>query len=571
MLEACIKSLLVPEYDGYKIYAHNLANFDSIFLMKILVRQGEVKPIINKGRLISIKFKSGSISLQFMDSYQILLASLKRLTIAFECKVQKDIFPFYFLNDLPETIDSLNYIGYVPLKKYFPEDLSDSNYLDYLSEFKNKTWSLKEEAIKYCVNDCVSLHQVLIKFSKIIWDMYKVNITKFPTISSLSFAIFRTHFLKKDTIPMISGQVFKDIKESYTGGATDMYLPTNIESSISEVNQLDDLPITSDELLYCYDVNSLYPFIMKSMALPIGKIFYFEGNILNIKSDAIGFFYVKVTAPDSLDHPIIQIHVNNTTMSPLGTWEMMIYSEEMHNAIKYGYKFEILRGYYFDGKEVIFKNYITELYNLRLDYDKSHPMNFIAKILMNSLYGRFGMDDNYSTTKIYDKVKFEKMISKLSPIKLKLIEEIGNIGNNHMFVNSFSDQTNTMLDNSNQNHNINVAIASSITALARVEMSKYKNNPHLKLYYTDTDSIFINLNPQQLNLILPDIVGNNIGQLKLEYIINKAIFLDLANNFTPIIKIKGLNKNAISLTMENELTFNKFYGLLNLTNRVIKE
>ena len=40
-----------------------------------------------------------------------------------------------------------------------------------------------------------------------IWDMYKLNITKYPTISSLSFAIFRAHFLKKDTVPMIYGQV----------------------------------------------------------------------------------------------------------------------------------------------------------------------------------------------------------------------------------------------------------------------------------------------------------------------------------------------------------------------------
>jgi hypothetical protein len=35
------------------------------------------------------------------------------------------------------------------------------------------------------------------------------------------------------------------------------------------------------------------------------------------------------------------------------------------------------------------------MYLLRLTYDKSNPMNLIAKLLMNSLYGRFGMDDNF--------------------------------------------------------------------------------------------------------------------------------------------------------------------------------
>lgn len=65
MLESCIlaePTILKPKYNGYKIYVHNLSNFDSIFLMKILVKLGEVKPIINKGRLISIKFKGKHVS-----------------------------------------------------------------------------------------------------------------------------------------------------------------------------------------------------------------------------------------------------------------------------------------------------------------------------------------------------------------------------------------------------------------------------------------------------------------------------------------------------------------------------
>jgi hypothetical protein len=43
-----------------------------------------------------------------------------------------------------------------------------------------------------------------------------------------------------------------------------------------------------------------------------------------------------------------------------------------------------------------------------------------------------------------------------------------------------------MLNSLRETHNINIAIASAITALSSVEMSKFKNNPHLKLYYTDT-------------------------------------------------------------------------------------
>ena len=42
------------------------------------------------------------------------------------------------------------------------------------------------------------------------------------------------------------------------------------------------------------------------------------------------------------------------------------------------------------------------------------------------------------------------------------------------------------------NHNINIEIASPITAYARIHMSQFKNNKKYKLFYSDTDSIYIN-------------------------------------------------------------------------------
>src|ERR1700710_1931634 len=204
---------------------------------------------------------------------------------------------------------------------------------------------------------------------------------------------------------------------------------------------------------------------------------------------------------------------------------MMIYSDEMLNAMKIGYHacaVEILRGYFFERKENIFKEYVTELYNIRLEYDKSHPMNFIAKILLNSLYGRFGMDDNFGSTTIMNANDFTDFMENTHIDKLRLITDIDNIAD-HKIISINKDQNISMLDNLNENHNVNVGIASSITALARVEMSKYKNNPDIKLYYTDTDSIFIDLDPLELEQIYPDILGNKLGQLKLEYEIKRAV------------------------------------------------
>ena len=45
----------------------------------------------------------------------------------------------------------------------------------------------------------------------------------------------------------------------------------------------------------------------------------------------------------------------------------MLFSEEIKKYIKYGYKFEVIWGYTFD-KAYIFKDFIQDLYNLRIQY-----------------------------------------------------------------------------------------------------------------------------------------------------------------------------------------------------------
>jgi len=46
--------------------------------------------------------------------------------------------------------------------------------------------------------------------------------------------------------------MFNDIKQGYTGGSVDVYKPTG-------------------QHIYRYDVNSLYPYVMKSYPMPVGN------------------------------------------------------------------------------------------------------------------------------------------------------------------------------------------------------------------------------------------------------------------------------------------------------------
>src|SRR6267142_2029215 len=135
LILTALKSILTRKYNGYNVYMHNMAKFDIIFLLKHLVKLGDVTPIIHNGRIISINLNFGKnleYRLQFKDSYLILLASLDKLTKGFIVETLKSIFPFLFVNE-----DNLDYIGEVPEFKYFYNNIKLSEYNNYISKFYN--------------------------------------------------------------------------------------------------------------------------------------------------------------------------------------------------------------------------------------------------------------------------------------------------------------------------------------------------------------------------------------------------------------------------------------------------
>ena len=105
-----------------------------------------------------LQFNYNDYILHFRESYLLLPASLKKLGISFNTSKQKGFFPHLFVNN-PNI--SLNYNGNIPNRVNFPE-LREEVYSDYCSNYKNNSWNLKDEAIKYCELDCISLYKILI-------------------------------------------------------------------------------------------------------------------------------------------------------------------------------------------------------------------------------------------------------------------------------------------------------------------------------------------------------------------------------------------------------------------------
>ena len=63
----------------------------------------------------------------------------------------------------------------------------------------------------------------------------------------------------------------------------------------------------------------------------------------------------------------------------------------MYNAAKFGYSYKVKRGYLFE-KGYIFTEYVDYLYDLKEKSTKGTPIYIISKLLLNSLYGRLGIN-----------------------------------------------------------------------------------------------------------------------------------------------------------------------------------
>lgn len=535
------------------VYAHNFSKFDGIFILKHLISLGKVKPLIFNGKLISIKIKlniEGFVgkTIIFKDSMLLLPKDLKSLCTSYGVP-SKTNFP-YLLNDT-------NYIGTLPHHLYWP-GISELDYSNLAKEFQNKVWSFKDESIKYCIQDCIALHQVLVKFNELIFNEFKVNIQDVLTLPSLAMRIYKSGYMPDNTLYQLLGPAEKDIRNSYTGGAVDVFIP-RFNSNLTEKELKNKcLPgpvgnILPGQLMFAYDVNALYPFVMANAPMPVGKPIAFTGDIRAIDSKAFGFFYCEITSPDYLEHPVLQRKIKTSqgfrTIAGLGTWKGWIFSGEMDNAInRFGYQFKIIKGYEFE-IGYPFKSYLYRMYDLRMKYPKGDPMNDSAKLLQNALYGKFGMKPEGTVIDMFDTNDQDQVdiLNGMLDAYGQSVQDFVKIDNYLITVrDNISQYKYTEEIDMFHGVDVNIAVASAVTANGRMWMSFFKNNSDYKLYYSDTDSYFFNRS-------LPaEYVGSNIGQLKLEHIIVDAIFLApkvyafKTIEGKEIVKIKGITQDTKS-------------------------
>jgi dsRNA-specific ribonuclease len=550
MIINSIKGLIKWKNSNSNIYVHNLGGFDAAYLFNILHKEFGAEPIIKNSRIYQLEIKCSlgnknrKITLKFKDSLLMLPVPLRDLCEIFKVNTIKGIFPYKFA-----SLNRLNYIGEIPNYEFY--DKKDISFEDWNS-LKKENWHFKDETLKYLEKDLKSLYEILYKFNRIIFHNYSINMTKYLSLPSLSFAMYRTHYLKDHKIPIITGSIYNDLKDAYYGGVVDVYKPV-IEKG------------------YLYDVNSLYPYVMQlnKNKMPIGNIVYTTEKDLD---KIFGCVYATIKTTKNLKIPPLPYKtVDGRLITPNGTWSGMYFSEELKQVKDlYGYEIQVHWGYQFEKGELVFHDFVNHFYEIKNDSKKLPELQFSAKLILNSLHGRLGMQEFKDATKVVSREKSEEIM------KTRKVFTEYELDNDTFLINyetkpdkglclaSGSNYMQLLIEESKNVHksNISIIVSIAITAYARMYMNELKHFYDYEIYYSDTDSIVT-------NKPLPDnLVGKEIGKLKLEHEFYRGLFIA-----PKLYYIESIKKGVIikSKGIKTELTKEQFEALYNMENLKFQE
>ncbi|WP_394772609.1 DNA polymerase, partial [Flavobacterium sp.] len=337
-------------------YFHNFIKYDMFFLLNGITRNPEMQiEILSRDKIfysVSIKYKTKE-EISFRDSMLMISMSLQNLSDVY-CVVNK--------------------------KKMF-------DHINSYSDYSEPAFIKQLEM--YCISDSKCLSEGFLRFRGDIKKHFKIDSFNCLTASSLALRIFRTCYYDSKKTPIFSAGENKDafIRKSYYGGVVELYKPKMGAG-------------------FHYDLNALYPSIMKDNEFPIGEGKFVRGSEINL-DNFYGFVEVDVFSPYN-NKPFLVMRDKRGLVAGVGSWSGVYHSEEILYAKKLGYQFELKGGYRFE-KAKIFERFVTDLYALRVACGKSSALGKSLKNIMNAIYGKFGMRLESTKTNIVTHSEFQKI------------------------------------------------------------------------------------------------------------------------------------------------------------------
>ena len=354
-------------------------------------------------------------------------------------------------------------------------------------------WQLTKQEIDYIRNDV----EIMARALKIMFDE---GLNKM-TIAGDAFASYKEfvpNFRKR--FPVLPKTVDEDIRLSYRGGFT----------YVNEIYK--EKPVGRG---ICIDKNSMYPSKMVQQPLPYGKPEFFEGKYK--QDDSMPLYIQSLTCKFELKKgkiPNIQLK-NNLSFMPneylssskdeLITvslcnpdYELFLENYNISDVTYHGgWKFKECKG--------MFDDYINYWMDQKIKAGKegNQPMRQIAKLMLNSLYGRFGLS-------ILARQKFP-YLDENGVVKFTLLPE-------------------------EEREPVYIPVACFITSYGRVDtirtsqkirdysIAKYGKDAYL---YSDTDSIHCTLTDEDLEELKDDIFLDDyaLGAWAKESEFDRALFI----------------------------------------------
>lgn len=348
------------------INAFNGANFDHYFLMSEFIRLNlsPEKHIINNGSIINFKYKN----IKFFDLCKHLQGSLSQNLNSLKCEIQKGEF--------------------------------DHNKA---CKWEHMAQEMKMECIKYLKSDVLGMRELYNKINSSIFKDYKVNISSYISTSSLSFDMWKQTIKNSFSIQLPDIKQEESFRKAIRGGRTykskHKFISDQYEKVINgecDFNDIEDFVIDAD-------VVSLYPHAMENFKYPVGECIELKENTeekLTMKGE-MGIYYIKYKTNKDLIHSIGGRRDEKGSLKwDLKDNEGWYTSVDIEEMIENGYEVEIVKGYYWEQSEYIFKEYIDKLFKKKQNEKKGTAGYLLAKLYMNSLYGKTIQRPIYTNTTI---------------------------------------------------------------------------------------------------------------------------------------------------------------------------
>lgn len=314
-----------------------------------------------------------------------------------------------------------------------------------------KITKVTPDLLEYLEYDCWGLYECIEKYFH--WKMIKEAGAAF-TVASQSLKVFRT-FLKRD-IQSLRPAADAFVRSSYFGGRVEIFKP------FYELKG-------KNPMLRSYDVNSLYPFVMRNNCYP-GSFKYETTRYLEHE---LGFYDVEVDVPDMYIPPLGLRYqgMESRLIFPTGRFRGVWSTLELNYARTLGVKIlRVYRGMIFENLGNIFTDYIDYLYGIRKASKKESVDNVLCKLLMNSTYGRFGLN-----------LTREQLVFDRGEVGITAHIEIPAHGNINSIIRLGTKAVEL------ESSFANVAIPAWVTSAARTHMHKLYLQAPDDLFYTDTD------------------------------------------------------------------------------------